>query len=63
MFYIFAEGSTMFDESNGNFIFVATCVDPIIAHEFRQSGYCVSRCIDVTKASLAISHPLRLVKG
>ena len=56
MFYIFAEGSS------GNWIFMARCSNPVVASEFRKSGYTVSRCINITKISLAIGHHLKLVK-
>lgn len=58
MFYIFAIG--MGDDQE--WVFVATCVNPVVASEYRKSGYFVSRCINITKISLSIGHHLKLVK-
>ena len=56
MFYIFCE------RSDGSLLFMAHCNHPEVASSFRKSGYVVSRCINITKISLAIGHHLKLVK-
>lgn len=62
MFYVYAtdlEGMIPHQQIARRWIFLARCQNPVVAHGFRESGYTVTRCIDITKF---IGQRLELVK-